>query len=102
MSLINDQTANTDPTLLGRFIAALKFVVAAIVEEQLDTPDHVARIALARKVMLDRQADNYGRVILELAVARSAKLRSLGSEIADDDIVQVVRHYVDIFAREGW
>lgn len=102
MSLRNDQTITEDSVLLGRFIAAVTSVSAEIVDEPFETPNHAQRSALAKRFMLLREAENVGRVILKMAVARNPKLRTAGLNVEDQDIIDVVTHYVDVFARDGW
>lgn len=102
MALQDDQTAATDSDLLGRFIAAVKSVAAGIVEEPTDTKNHAARMALVKRIMLERQAENFGRVILELAIARQAAVRASREKVTDDDIMSCVAKYIDTFAAQGW
>jgi hypothetical protein len=102
MTLRSDQAISVDGELLGRFIAAVKAVSAGIVEEDPTTPNHAARIALAKRAMLERQADNYGRVILELAIARNVKLIAARAAVEDQDILDCVTRYLDRLAAEGW
>jgi hypothetical protein len=102
MTLRDDQNVTTDEVLLGRFIAAVKAVAAGIVEEPPATANHAARSALAKRIILGREAPNFGRAILELAIARSAALRATRSAVDDQVILTVVENHIEIFAIEGW
>lgn len=102
MPLHEDQATTADPKLLGRFIAAVRSVASAIVEEPILTLNHTGRMAFAKRAMLERGADNYGRVILELAIANNAKLIQDRENVGDPDVISIVSHYVGIFASEGW
>jgi len=97
--LKDDQTVGADEVLLGRFITAVKAVGAGYMSE---VPRSALRAALAKRVFMDRGANNYGRVILEMAIAGNAKVIAERSAVADEDIIAVVSQHMTTFAAEGW
>ena len=102
MALKDDQTVGADEVLLGRFVTAVKAVASAYVSESIDVPGHAGRMALAKSVFKDKGANNYGRMILEIAIAQNAKLILAGADVADQDIIDCVTQYMETFATEGW
>lgn len=99
MPLKDDQTVGADEVLLGRFITAVKAIASGYLSED---PRSAVRAGLAKRVFMEKGAQNYGRVILDIAIAQNAKVIAGRSDVSDEDIIACVSQYMMTFAAEGW
>lgn len=102
MALTDDQVDGSNSELLGRFNTAVVAAAELIVEEPDTTPNHVERMALAVRLMREREAENFGRIMLRLALARNARMAVPRAEVTDNQIANIVSRYIGIFAVSGW
>ena len=102
MSLIEDQAEGSNDVLLGRFRTAVVAAAELILEEPDTTENHAARVALAIRLIRDKEAQAVGHDMLRLALARNARLAVPRTEVTDAQIANAVMHYIDIFTRVGW
>lgn len=102
MALIDDQVDGSKPELLGRFITAVIAAAELIYEEPDTTQNHAARVALAHRIIRDKQAQAIGHDMLRLALARNARLAVPRTEVTDTQIANAVMHYIDIFTATGY
>jgi hypothetical protein len=102
MSLIDDQLDGSKTEYLGRFVVAVIAACEVIVEESPTTPNHAARMALAKRMMIDGEAQKFGHSMLRLALARLSRTGAQRAEPTDAQIMQIVTHYIGIFSAGGW